>query len=261
MSNPNPDPNQVHAATLKLPVFWPQDPEVWFTMVEAQFATRGLTGDGTKYSYLVSSLTPETASEVRDLLIAPPENDKYATLKQAIIQKTTASAETRLKQLLMAEELDGRKPTQLLRRMRQLIGTNTALVSDQLLKHLFVPRLPTQAQVVLASSNIAELDKLAELADKIVEVVGPHVSAVNAPDDGGDIAALRKELAEMKSLLRGRSRDKSSNQATRNRSKTPAKKTTDDGKKVCWFHAKFGDKAKNCRDPCEYKSGNASGSR
>ncbi len=105
------------AVSIKLPPFWPADPEVWFTQFEAQFTTRGITAPQTRFDYIISSLSPEFTTEVRDLLLKPPAEDPYTTLKTELVKRTATSEQCKL---IGGEELSDRKPTQLLRRMQQL---------------------------------------------------------------------------------------------------------------------------------------------
>ena len=82
----------VAAISIKLPPFWPADPVVWFAQVEAQFATRRVTLQKTQFDYVVSSLGPEFATEVRDLLLRPPEDTPYDILKAELITLPRSNA-------------------------------------------------------------------------------------------------------------------------------------------------------------------------
>ena len=80
----------------KLPPFWPADLEMWFALVEAQFTTRVITAQKTRFDYIVTSLSPEFATKVRDLILKPPGDHSYDTLKTPLIKQTAAWEQRKL---------------------------------------------------------------------------------------------------------------------------------------------------------------------
>ena len=102
----------INTVGMKLPPFWPKDPDTWFAQVEAQFATCGITAEKTKFDYLVASLSPDAASEVRDLILAPPTETPYTHLKAAIIKRFAGSHQQKLQRLLNDVELAFPAPPQ-----------------------------------------------------------------------------------------------------------------------------------------------------
>ena len=235
------------ALNIKLPPFWPADPEVWFAQVEAHFTTKRLTSQKSKFDYVVASLAPEIATEVRDLLLKPPETNPYDSLKAALIRRTAASEQRRLQQLFNAEELGDRKPTQLLRRMQQLLGERAGM-DGAFLKELFLQRLPTNVRMVLASTSATtSLEELAELADKIAEVAIPPVAAVQQPHLADEMQQLKAEVTKLQKAISSLSRRRSHTPRRTPRSPSPAPVNPDG---LCWYHRKFGQDARKCNPPC-----------
>ena len=246
----HPEGRRVTAAVqIKLPPYWPADPQIWFAQVEAQFGTRGINNQRTKFDYIVSSLAPEIATEVRDLILQPPDDIPYDKLKQQLIKRTAALEQKCLQQLFHHEELGDRKLSQFLRRMQELLEDKARETDNAFIRELFLQRLPANIRMVLASTpDTGNLDDLAQLADKIMEVATPP-PAVTAVSTTSEPDYLRKEVAELKSLLQDL---QSSKQSGSRRSPSPHRQPQE----LCWYHNKYGDNAQKCKPPCK-KSGNS----
>ena len=234
----------VSAVSLKLPPFWPADPEV------SQFTTRRVTAQRTKFDHVIASLSPEVATEIRDLILKPPEADPYSVLKEQLIKRTAASEQRRLQQLFNAEELGDRKPTQLLRRMQQLLGDRAGTTDGAFLQELFLQRLPANVRMVLASTAATtSLEDMAELADKIVEVATPVVAAVDSPlpQLTSQLEQLRTEVSRLQSSVKALTRQARARSSSRTRSRpaSPAPQHNNTEPGLCWYHQNLGMTHKN----------------
>ena len=107
-------PDCIEAYSMKIPSYWTADPQICFVQFEARFAARDITAQCTMYHYIVGSLTPEIATELRDLLLQLPEDSPYDVLNLVLIERTAASEQCRLQQLFTIEDLGDQKPMQLL---------------------------------------------------------------------------------------------------------------------------------------------------
>ncbi len=245
------------------------------TLPMSQFSCRRITSQRSKFDYVVSCLTPQFAAEVRDLLLKPPTEQPYDQLKEQLTKRTTASEQRKLQLLFTSEELGDRKPTQLLRRMQQLLGDRPGLTDTSFLQELFLQRLPSNVRMVLASTpDTTSLEKLAEMADKVMEVAASPISGIQArttptsnmpppsttaTDLSKQVDDLRSEIARLEKLFTKLSRSRSSS-SSRSRSShrppTPEPSATDS---LCWYHHTFGDQAQRCRKPCTWASNEQAG--
>jgi hypothetical protein len=191
--------------------------------VEAQFSTRNIRAEKTKFDHVVATLSPTYATEVRDLILKPPTDNPFDVLKGQLVKRTTLSEQRKLQQLFSSEDLGDHKPSQFLRHLQQLLGERASTLDNTFLRELFLQRLPSNVRMVLASTpDTVNLENLAELADKVMEVAPPTttVSAVQA----SELQHLRSEVARLEGLVRSLSTNRRSRRSPtpiRHRSPTP----------------------------------------
>lgn len=261
-------PSDVNRVGVRIPPFWAEKPAVWFAQVEGNFILSGIKDEDTKYYYVMSQLDQRYAAEVEDLIVNPPDRDKYLKLKTELIKRLSISREKEVKQLLIHEELGDRRPSQFLRHMQQLAGPN---IPEDFLKSIWTSRLPVHLQTVVVSRKNTPLEELAELADQVHDIVpiSPQVATttVASASSSSTIDRMANEIAELtrqvKALSSQQHRRSRSPQRNTNKKRGNSKTRSESNYRrfpICFFHYKYGEKAFQCLKPCDFQ-GNASGSR
>ena len=146
--------------------------------------------------------------------------------------------------------------------MQQLLGDKlgTSADANTFLRELFLQRLPPNVRMVLASTDTSmSLNKLADMADKVMELATPTVSAItDTRTDTLEVKQLREEVARLADLvasLTTRSRRRSTSRPRRSQSPVPQNPPPEDS--LCWYHAKVGEAAQKCKDPCSWGNSQA----
>lgn len=227
---------------------------MWFAQAEAQFALAGVVQDETKFHHIVAKIDQSVICQVADLVKNPPQQNKYTSIKERLISRFELTPQTRLEKLLGSCDLGDLRPTHLLAKMQELSsGLN---VDDELLRMLFLQRLPANIRAVL-SINDGSLTKIAEMGDKIVDLV-PHASSIasssTAPVTPVTSSGLQEDLAEQVAALTAELRRMRAGPRAgpqRSRSRSTSRRRVEDSN-ICWYHRRFGAQAEQCRSPCKY---------
>ncbi|KAJ8704331.1 hypothetical protein PYW08_013055 [Mythimna loreyi] len=257
----------VISVTSRIPEFWTKMPRLWFDQFESVMAPQK-QGDEAKYHLVISKLNMDVLQQVSDILRNPPSQDKYMALKDRLISVYEESAEQQFRKLVSEIELGNQKPSQLLRHMADL-GRNSE-ISGQALCNLWLAKLPTAVKAGLAVTQEKDLNKLANIADKIVDNLNansiaavcsePTPSSSNQICAVGDlltminklsleVAALR-EQGHRRNNFRGRGkrygRSRSRSRGARSRM------TPEDPNWLCKYHFRYRARATRCEKPCTW---------
>ncbi|CAB3377290.1 Hypothetical predicted protein [Cloeon dipterum] len=217
----------IHSATLRLPDFWHANPKAWFRIADGHFHTRNIRNDTAKYYHVIRSLDIKAVQDMDDILDDDALKNNYDAFKDKVIGRFAATTEEKLRELISAQDLGDRTPSQFLRHLQSLAEKN---VNEKLLGTVWSDRLPVQVQTVIASHlKTLPLEKVADLADDVYKLVrgnpnfGVHAAsaqstasaaATAAPTDKLDLVLRRLEqmetrLANIEDRGRDRSREKS----------------------------------------------------
>lgn len=261
----------VRAVRLSIPPISEKNIELWFVQLDHWFIANDVRSDAQRFSTVVASMPNSMLQQVYDSVVNAPRENKYKSLKNAVVANYRDSEQRRIQQLVSGLQLGDQKPSHLLSQLRRAGGDAQ---DETLLRGLWFQRLPMQVRTCLSTVGVEQpIAKLAEIADTVMETfrVGDTnhlnaVSEVNAVNErvttsnartvaANESQLLREEIKNLARLVRdlvhvrGRSTERS---PSRNRKRSPSSSRQRQGDSMCWYHAKHGSAATNCRGNCTH---------
>ncbi|XP_066261350.1 uncharacterized protein [Euwallacea similis] len=243
---------------IKAPPFSRTDPELWFSQLESQFFINGVTSDDLKFHTTIGIMDTESLICVRDLIIKPPMNNKFQTLRQKVLDALVESQEKKYKKLFSQLQLGDKKPSILLSEMNSLGGSS---LQEEMLKTLWMQRLPHNMQTILTACSLP-LSEVANIADKIADIEFSQVSQIksevctsspneiNKNTSSEEFKHITKRLDKLERQIRSHSKLRSS----KFRRNSPSRDRQNSS--WCWYHQNYQEKARKCVSPCDYKKEN-----
>ena len=212
---PTEEPKSVAATAVKLPVFWLEDPELWFAQVECVFNNRQpkITRDETKYNYVCEVLPARVIAKVRHVILSEvPEAEKYTLMKDQLLKSFGQKSVTKQAELLdmvTNPSMGDNIPSDVLLRIRNLSSSSYKDVE----RAIFLLHLPPVVRTALASSKATTNDQLADEANAIYleHKVGARarartVAAVQWSPDEEDVPWIPDQELAVNSMARSSDR-------------------------------------------------------
>ncbi|XP_055634304.1 uncharacterized protein LOC129774568 [Toxorhynchites rutilus septentrionalis] len=263
--------NAAIVAKINYPPFDAEDVDTWFICMEAAFSVNQIKQGKHKFNALIVALGSRAKfvySTIAKCNLSRDEN-RYQTLKDAIVAHFRPSEMQRLTSLPSGMTLGDQKPSVLLSEMRRLGGTGC---TDSVLSNLWLRALPTTARSIITAMPSSSLDEQAKVADQILEAPSNTVATIRTNQEStiakleSRIDALTRRLEDAFSgefRRRERSRTRFGNRSAERRSSTPSQ-SKGIRRWICWFHYRHGAKATKCEKhkgdnpnvPCIFYDGN-----
>lgn len=210
---------------LKLPQFYTDSPDAWFSYAEAQFNLKRISSQKTRYDYVISSLPTEVANRVIDLIRNIPAENPYDAVKARLYKIYALSDIQKCEKLISLPGLGDQTPSELLDKMLMYLP-ETESMDCIFFKFMYLRRLPADLQLLLTNRDFLSLRELAQQADRLWDQKNSGLVTR---------ACMMEEVAE------------------------EAEVTAVSSLRLCRLHFKFGSSAKRCEKPCAWSkmSGNA----
>ena len=274
----------------ELPTFDSKNIDIWIRRTESAYIRAGVSTAKEKFAFLEAKIAVDFDPRINEFLYGDPTDENWISFLAYLRTTYGRTRRQEAASILDGTRRDGRRPTQLLSKIKEKAGSATI---DDLFKELLMREMPQNVKhSLLDRMDTMTASEMATLADRYFDQEGrplnqqASVSNIDAPEitenmteqytDENDVNAIG---ARPKNRFSSKPPSKpytpafgghSSNNRTTPHFKgnsTPApfkgnsaprssfaNKNKSSLKSICHRHAKFGDETKFCEPGCMYWS-------
>ena len=232
----------------RMPLFWEHQPEVWFSVLEGHFADAQVTADAACYRILVPLLSSKAVTQVKRILLAPPA-DAYARCKADLLAHFQRDQLDMLRELREVRTMGDRDAVEFLNYLRSLSPEHQ---DCPLIRLIFLDALPPAAKHAMV--GMRDLDEMAAKAQEVLRLDPSSPSSPAPAEVSSPAVALVSDRPRRASRSPGPQR-------SRERWRSPARRSSSPAPDLCALHFKYGQEAHKCLSPDQCNWERVSGSR
>ncbi|XP_041451806.1 uncharacterized protein K02A2.6-like [Drosophila obscura] len=158
--------NFQNLAQIVIPKFNKSNPTLWFTQLERLLSLHNVVREDNKFDLVLVQLEEDAARAIEDLITRPPTDNKYDAMKRRLLETFGESEDSKMRRLLRGGDMTGKKPSEILTHLRRLAPASGC---EAVIRNLFFTELPSSIRPLISVWEENDLDKLAKIADKMLE--------------------------------------------------------------------------------------------
>lgn len=261
-------PKRMSYPKLPLPSFSENNIDTYFVSIEYWFKGSGIFDEEHKFNIVMSQVPITKLTELKTILSAVPDSNKYTYIKSRLIDYFSISQQEKLRKILSEMTLGDQRPSNLYHQMARLASN---VLPETTLLNLWLSKLPAYCQSAIIGSTASLDDKLrtANAIQESIHMQEHPIAAINSQP-----AVQNSQMDELTQLFRkfeqllsnnlnqnsrarsiSRKRSSSSSRPNNNPSQNNERRedTSIDQFSDCWYHRTFGNKSNKCKSPCNFK--------
>ena len=263
----------IHAITVMLPTFSPNELLTWFRRAETHFRLKDVTRTGTKSDYVLEALPESVFRRLSSWLDDQGDTIPYDDLKQQLLKEYSPLPSERARRVLEMPQqpLGDRTSRQVwneivsLCRLQILDPATNKYKEIDLKKEIWLATLPSNIRALLHDTDADSMENLITRADALIET-----HKICRPSPVPSVASAEPNGAECDDELNAIYRPPTRTTPRRTQYYTPRRgpfqappfQATITPAGICSYHDRFKNNAGNCMEGCKYwKPKNSQGGR